>query len=137
MAFSATLHIEGHPKEQDGINVISCDFGFDQKIDEQGKPISKISGGVINIGLRNINDYDIVNWMLFRNAKKNGKIVFSSGVQDDQSFQTIKFKDGVLFKYYQSFSEENEILVNLSISCREIDISGANFDNDWEFYEGG
>jgi hypothetical protein len=136
MAFSGTLHIEGHPKEQDGLKVISCDFAFDQKIDEQGMAISKISGGVINIGLKNENDYDIIQWMFFRVAKKNGKIVFSSGTQDNQSFQTVKFKDAVLFSYHQSYSEEDEITVNISLSCREIEISGASFTNIWDFYEG-
>jgi len=136
MAFSATLHVEGHPKEQDGIPVVSCDFSFDQQVDQRGVPISRVTGGVINIGLKNENDYDLIVWMFSQDAKKNGKIVFSSGTSDNQSFQTIKFKDGALVNYHQSFSEQSEISVNLSISCREIDISGASFENVWRTSDG-
>jgi len=131
MAFSASLHIEGHSKEQDGIPVISCDFSFNQKIDHRGMPISRVTGGVIKIGLRNENDYDLVEWMFSQEAKKNGKIVFSSGESDNQSFQTIKFNDAALVSFHQSFSEQSEILVELTISCRKIDISGATFNNIW------
>jgi hypothetical protein len=132
MAFSATLHIEGHPKERDGIPVVSCDFSFHQQVDSYGVPISRVSGGIINIGLKNVNDYDIMQWMIASSARKNGKIVFSSGMSDNQSFQKIGFKDAVLVNYHQSFSEESEVAVNLTISCREIDVSGAAFENIWE-----
>ena len=132
MAFSATLHIEGHPKEQDGIPMISCDFNFHQQIDHRGVHISRVTGGIINIGLKNENDYDLVLWMFSQDAKKNGKIVFSSGISDDQAFQTIKFTEAVLVTYQQSFSEESEITVNLTISCHKVDISGAAFDNIWQ-----
>ena len=136
MAFSASLHIEGHPREQDGIPVISCDFNFQQQIDQRGVTISRVTGGVINVGLKNENDYDLVVWMFSNDAKKKGKIVFSSGTSDNQSFQTIKFTDGALVGYQQSFSEQTEILVNLTISCREIDISGASFENVWRSSDG-
>jgi len=132
MAFSASLHIEGHPKEQDGIPVVSCDFNFQQQVDQRGLPISRVTGGVVNIGLRNENDYDLVVWMFSQDAKKNGKIVFSSGETDNQSFQTVKFKDAALVNYHQFFSEQSEITLNLAISCREIEISGATFTNTWQ-----
>ena len=132
MAFSASLHIEGHPKQQEGLNVVSCDFTFNQQVDATGMPVSRPTGGVINIGLKNENDYDIMQWMIAPSAKKNGKIVFSSGMTDNQSFQTIEFKDAMLINYHQSFSEEAEIAVNLTISCRVMEISGASFINIWE-----
>ncbi len=135
MAFTATLHIEGHPKEQDGIRVLYCDYAFNQKIDKTGVFTSAVQGGIINIGIKNENDFDLLNWMFSINAKKQGKIVFSSGITDNQSFQTIKFKDAILINYHQTFSEEDEIRVNLTISCRELDISGVSFVNIWEAAE--
>jgi hypothetical protein len=131
MAFSASLHIEGHPKEQEGLNVVSCDFTFHQQTDTNGMPVSRVTGGIINIGLKNENDFDILNWMFSPTAKKNGKIVFSSGMTDNQSFQTIKFSDAMLINYNQSFSVEAEVSLNLTISCKEMDISGASFMNIW------
>jgi hypothetical protein len=130
MAFSVTLHIEGHPNEQEGLPVVSSDFAFNQQVDSHGVPVSRVSGGIINIGLKNINDYDLMQWMM-TNATKNGKIVLSSGMTDNQSFQTIKFKDGILINYHQSFTEESEIDLNLTISCREMEVAGATFTNIW------
>jgi hypothetical protein len=132
MAFTATFHIKGHSKEQDGFRVISCDFAFNQKVDTTGVPISKVSGGIITVGLKNENDFELVHWMISSSAKKDGKIVFSSGITDNQSFQTINFKDAVLINYQQIFSEEDELLVNLTLSCRVLEISGASFTNIWE-----
>jgi len=131
MAFSATLHIEGHPKEQDGFNVVSCEFQFVQQLDNNGLPSGMVSGGAIKIELKNVNDYDLMNWMLAPSAKKNGKIVFSSGMTDNQSFQTIKFKNAIMFKFQQTFSTEDEISVMFTLSSQELDISGASFENVW------
>jgi len=132
MAFSATLHIEGHPKEQDGINVISCEFTFQQQVDQRGMPSSRVNGGVINIGLKNENDFDLMLWMFSQDTKKNGKIILTSGISENQAFQTIKFKDACLVTFHESFSEFSEVSVDLSISCREIEISGAMFANIWQ-----
>jgi hypothetical protein len=135
MAFTANLHIQGHPKEQDGIRITHCNFTFNQEIERTGQFTSTVQGGIINIGLINENDADLLNWMFSIDTKKSGKIVFSSGITDNQSFQTINFKDALLINYNQTFSEEDEIRVNLTISCRTLDISGVSFVNIWEASE--
>jgi hypothetical protein len=131
MAYSVTLHLEGHPREQDGINVISCEFEFKQQTDTQGFPIGLVMGGAVDMILKNENDSELWNWLFIPKAKKNGKIVFSSGMTDNQSFQTIKFTDAILFGYRQTFSEESEIRVYLHFSCLKMDISGVTFENSW------
>lgn len=136
MAYSATLHIEGHPKEQDGLNVISCDFAFHQKTDANGQPTSHVSGGVINLSLLNENDYDIFSWAFAHTGKKNGKIVIASDLSDNQAFQTIKFVDGILIDLIQNFSYDSQVIVNLTISARQIEISGATFMNIWDTSDG-
>jgi hypothetical protein len=131
MAFSATLHIDGHPKNQDGLNVVACDFAFSQETDQRGMPTSNVRGGVINVTLKNENDFDILQWMLSSSTKKNGKIKMSSSMADNQSFQTVEFKDGILVNYHQVFSEDSEVLVSITISAREISVGGATFQNIW------
>ncbi len=131
MAFSSTLHIEGHPREQDGITVVSCNFGFQQQIDQRGATNSRVTGGIINIGLMNENDSDLLQWMFSQTAKKNGKIVFGS-LAENRALQTIKFKDAALVGYQQSYSNLTEVTIALTLSCREIDISGNTFQNIWQ-----
>jgi hypothetical protein len=132
MAFSAKLHLEGHSQEDQGIGLTGCSFTFSQAIDQRGMSISRVNGGVLNLTFSNLNDFDIVQWMFHQQLKKNGKIVFSSGMQENQSFQTVKFKDGLLVTYHQSFSEDSEMSLELTVSCREIEIAGATFCNIWQ-----
>jgi Hemolysin coregulated protein Hcp (TssD) len=131
MAFPATLHIEGHPREHDGILLISCSFSFHQQIDQRGAINSRVTGGIIDIGLMNENDSEILQWMFSQNATKNGKIVFGS-ISENRALQTLKFKDAALIMYQQSYSNLNEVSVALKLSCREIDISGNTFQNIWQ-----
>jgi hypothetical protein len=131
MAFSATLHIDGHPKNKEGLNVVACDFKFSQDVDQRGMPTSNVKGGSINITLKNENDFDILQWMLSSSTKKHGKITMSSSMADNQSFQTIEFKDGILVQYHQTFSEDSEVQVHITISAREISVGGATFENIW------
>ena len=131
MAFTATLHIEGHPKYDEGIKVSSFNFSFSQSIGQTGQPQSRVTGGIINLSLQNLNDYDIFNWMFSQSAHKNGKFVLASGTVGGQSFQVVKFTDGALVSYNQTFQEAGEVMANLTISCKELDISGASFFNIW------
>jgi hypothetical protein len=131
MSFSASFHIDGHPKSQEGFSVTACDFTFFQETDKRGMPTSNVQGGLINVTLQNVNDPDLLHWMLASSMKKSGKITMSSSIADNKSFQTIEFKDGLLTRYNQTFSEESEVLVNLTISAREITVGGATFMNVW------
>ena len=132
MAFKAKLHIEGHSTSQDGIPISSFNFSFSQTIGQTGQPTSRVNGGIINLSIQDLNDFDIYSWMFSQNAKKKGKIVLASDKETGQSFQTVAFTDAVLINYDQIFSESGGVIVNLTISCREMDISGAQFFNLWQ-----
>ena len=41
MVLSAKLHIEGHQNEEEGIQLLSCDYQFSQEIDQKGLPTQK------------------------------------------------------------------------------------------------
>ena len=131
MAFTATLHIDGHPKSQEGIPVTSFNFSFSQTIGQTGQPQSRVTGGIIHVSLQNLNDFDIMQWMISQNAQKSGKIVLASGTVGGQSFQVVTFTDAALVNYNQSFHEAGEVMTDLTISCKELDISGATFMNIW------
>ena len=134
MVLFARLHIEGHPKENDGLPLISCSFSFDQDIDARGLPISSVRGGVINISMVSADDPDIVNWMFMSEADKNGKIVFAS-TETTSPFKTLEFKNGRLIHYDEIFSRDNEMVMTLTISSRQISISGAQHENVWTGYD--
>ncbi|MCX6252205.1 MAG: type VI secretion system tube protein TssD [Bacteroidetes bacterium] len=125
MAFSATLHIEGHPKYNVGIDVVGLNFTFSQVIGSNGKPHSRVIGSSINLSVLNMSDRDIFEWMFSQNGQKKGKIVLTSGIEDDQSFQVIQFEEAYLVNYNQVYSKDGEVMANFSIMCQTLDISGA------------
>ena len=60
MVLSAKLHIEGHQKEQDGIQLLTCDYSFSQEIDQKGLPTSKVRGGIVDITFVSLDDAEIL-----------------------------------------------------------------------------
>jgi hypothetical protein len=133
MSYTARLYIDGHQKQKEGLRVLTCDFSFSQGTDASGLPSSNVQGGFINLSIIIENDPEILWWMI-SDADKNGKIVFMG---DDKSnpIKTLEFKDGRLVGYHESFSEVSEVTVTLTISAREISVSGVKYVNSWVNYK--
>jgi hypothetical protein len=137
MAVTARLFIKGHAKEEKGIRVISCDFSFSQPVDPDGAPRSYVRAGLINISITGVNDTELVDWMLVRSMIKNGKISFlgmnESGVQ--QETKSLEFEDAYLVQYNESFTDQSEMIISLSISARKITLSNSSYETQWNLLE--
>ena len=134
MVLSAKLHVEGHQNEKEGINLLTCDFSFSQDIDQKGLPTSRIRGGIIALCFVSLEDTEIIQWMISEDADKNGKITFS-GDNNTKPFKTLEFKDARLVRYHESFTDQAQLVVTLSISARELSISGVKYANVWLGYK--
>ncbi len=130
MSLSARLHIEGHSKEKAGVKIISCEYSFSQDVDARGMIMSKVRPGMINITIHGVEDSEIVQWMLGGNVRKKGKITYS-GVIDTGPQRSIEFEDALLVDYHESFSDQSDIIANLTISARIIVISGVTHESLW------
>lgn len=134
MVLSAKLHIEGHQNEQDGIHLVSCQYSFFQNVDQKGLPTSKVHGGIIELSFVSIEDNEIIQWMISEDADKNGKISFS-GDNSTKPFKTLEFKDARLISYRESFTDQMQMTTALTISARQISISGVKHMNSWLGYK--
>ena len=134
MVLTALLHIEGHETEDKGIPLLTCDYSFSQEVDQRGLAKSQVTGGIINFSFLSIEDEEIMWWMVSPNADKNGKISFS-GSEDEKVFKTLEFKDARCVYYQETFSRDNEMMEEISISAREISLSGATHTNTWTKYD--
>jgi hypothetical protein len=130
MSLTARLHITGHSNESTGSAVISCDYSFSQEIDDSGRVMSRVKGGLINLTLRGVDDPEIIQWMLTSNATKSGRISFS-GVTATGPTRRIEFVDAYLVYYRETFNNQSDIVLHLSISARQISISGVDHANEW------
>ncbi len=131
MSLTARLHIEGHSEEQKGIKILSCDFSFSQDTDNKGRIASDIRVGTINLVLPGVNDTEIIQWMLGKDIRKKGKISYS-GVIATGPHKSIEFEDAVLVNYSESFSDQADVIIQLSISSRKITISGITHETQWD-----
>ena len=134
MVLTARLHIEGHETEDEGIPLLTCDYSFSQDIDQRGLPKSQVKGGVITFSFSSIEDEEIMWWMVSPKADKNGKILFSGG-DGEKVFKSLEFKDARCIYYRETFTRDIGMIEELSISAREISLSGATHTNTWTKYD--
>ena len=135
MVLTARFYIEGHELEEKGIPLLTCNYSFKQDIDPRGLPKSGVKGGVINLSFRSMDDEEIMWWMISSQSDKNGKILFAGG-EAEKVFKTLEFKDARCIYYNESFIRDGEMIEEITISAREITISGATHLNTWTKYEG-
>jgi hypothetical protein len=134
MVLSAKLHIAGHQNEKEGIHLLSCEYRFSQETDQKGLPTSKVHGGLIDLSFASIDDNEVFQWMISEDADKDGKISFS-GDNTSKPFKTLEFKDARLILYEEKFYDQSEMITYLTISAREINISGVKHSNAWLGYK--
>ncbi len=131
MSLTARLHIEGHSEAEKGIKILSCDYSFSQDIDSNGRIASNIRSGIVNISIPGKSDSEIVQWMLGKDIRKKIKISYS-GVISTGPHKSIEFEDAVLVNYSESFTDQTDIVINLSISSRKITIYGVTHETQWD-----
>jgi len=139
MSLTARLYIKGHQQEKKGIKVLSCDYSFSQNVSEDGYIAGSVRAGLINLTLSAVNDTEIVQWMFFRDNTKSGKISFS-GIDPEtaapQETKTLEFEDGILVNYSESFMDESDMIMSLSISARKITLSNSEWETvGWQDIE--
>lgn len=130
MSLTARLHIQGHSKEEKGIKVLSCNFSFSQDVDNRGMTSSKVRAGLINVTIPGISDNEILQWMLSRDDRKDGRITFS-GVIDTGPHRSLEFEDAVMVSYHESFSDQSDIIISLTLSARIIKVTGVTHESLW------
>jgi len=133
MVLTARLFISGHESGNEGIPLLSCSFSFTQDFDQRGLTKSEVKGGVISLVMNSIDDQEIMQWMFSLKADKSGKITFS-GEETEKIFKTIEFKDARCVAYHESFVRDSEMVQEITISAREVTISGVTHLNKWTKY---
>ncbi|MBW6534115.1 MAG: hypothetical protein K0B11_03850 [Mariniphaga sp.] len=133
MVLTARLYINGHESGNEGIPLLSCSYSFTQDIDQRGLPKTEVKGGVITLSFNSIDDQEIMHWMVSAKADKSGKITFS-GEENEKVFKTLEFKDARCISYHESFVRDGEMVEDITISAREVTISGVTHTNTWTKY---
>lgn len=134
MVLTARLFIQGHETGNEGIALLSCSYGFTQEIDQRGLPKSEVRGGVITMAFRSMDDQELMHWMISSVSDKSGKITFS-GEETEKIFKTLEFRDARCISYHETFERDSEMIIKITISAREVTLSGVTHTNSWTKYD--
>lgn len=127
MSFTAILSID-----QEKLNVLACDFAFNQQIDGYGKPSAKPQGGIINIVIESTMDTSLFEWMISNHQTRNGTIVFKRRDVNSR-MKELEFKDAYCVQYREMFisTGENPMQIQLTLSAKELKMGSASYQNPW------
>ena len=128
-----------HPRgEEDGREVASFSYSFNQTIDKEGQVADIPRGGIITVKLKVINkgNTDMLSWMTDKMLALDGKIIFydtSSG----QKMKTIEFTGAYCVNYEEHWEDSmfNVPLAHweeITLSCWQIKCEKVNFKQLWK-----
>ncbi|PKV50741.1 hypothetical protein ATE84_2807 [Aquimarina sp. MAR_2010_214] len=127
MSFLAKLNIDGEE-----FNVLECDFGIKQNMDETGRPSAKPKGGQIHLLIESNLKIDFFDWATSGSAIKSGEIVFYRR-DNVSSLKKAEFRDAYCVEYRERFnaSDSEPLRVFLVLSAKELVMRGTTFTNNW------
>ncbi len=114
------------------MNLISCEYSFNQSIDQNLRPDTVVRGGLINITVEATSDETIHLWMTSNDMQKDGKFVFK-GNEIESAMRTVEFKKGVCVQFRERFAAHSEqpMLISCSIAAMEISTGKMSHINKW------
>ena len=127
MSFKAKFKAAG--KE---LNVLDADYSLHQEVDPTGRPSSITRGGKIRLTVESNQETDLFEWMCNNFERKDGSIVFFKR-DSDATLKELKFKEGYLIDFEESFHSANNNPMNItfSISAKEITMGNGTHVNEW------
>jgi hypothetical protein len=127
MSFTAVLNID-----QQNLNVLACDFAFNQQVDTTGKPSSKPQGGIINVVIESTMDTSLFEWMISNHQTRNGAIIFKRRDVNSR-MKDLEFKDAYCVHYREMFvaTGEHPMQIQLTLSAKELKMGNARYANPW------
>ena len=128
MSFKATFKFDGG--NDDGYDVLSCNYSFNQAVDQKGQVASIVRGGNISVQVEASDDDSIVEWMIDPFKKVNGSITFMK-LDQDSTMKEVSFEDGYCVQYSEVFNSSNNspMLLSLTISAKKITVGTATHEN--------
>lgn len=127
MSFKAKLKVAGKD-----YNVLDCSYQMHQEVDATGRPSSITRGGRINVTVESTQETDLFEWMCNNFERKDGSITFLKR-DSDATMKELKFNEGYLIKFDEIYNSasENPMVVNFTISAKEIAMGNGSHTNEW------
>jgi hypothetical protein len=127
MSFLAKLSLDG----SDEMNVLFCNYRFNQSVDATGKPSSIPQGGLVTLTVESKNDTEIFDWMINPTATKNGVVTFYR--RDMKSkLKTLEFGSAYCVNFQEEFNHIGEMPMQISftLSAKTVKVNDSEFKNN-------
>jgi len=135
---SVKLKIKDFKRTRD---VAEISYSFFQSTDKEGQPTGIPRGGRITILLKACNDgnNELFNWMIQKSLAHDGCIEFMDSSDTSKKMKEIKFKQAYCVEFNENWRDEvwltaKDLVAHtekITISCKEISIESATFENEW------
>ncbi len=114
------------------MNVLRCNFAFEQGSDVTGRPSQRPRGGQIRLLIESTNKTDFLEWTISPNMTKDGEIIFYKR-DNMSSLKTVNFKSAYCLRYEEDFDAVNDqpLQTLLLISAKEITVKDTTYTNNW------
>lgn len=116
---------------RDSYELLSCEYGFAQGADRNGKAQSEVRGGTINMVYPNVPPPEIVDWMLKSAKVEDGVIVICDS--NDVPLEKVYFEKGVCVGMNINYTQEGNSFVttNISVQANVIKVGTSTLENRW------
>ncbi len=113
-------------------NILSCNYALYQEVDATGRPSSISRGGQITLEVEGTASTELFEWMCNSFERKDGSIIYIKR-DSDATLKELKFKEGYLINFSESFSStsSNPLNIVITISAKEITLGSGTHINEW------
>jgi hypothetical protein len=116
---------------RDSYELESCNYGFSQEVDKNGKPQMDVHGGAIYLTYGNTPPMELLRWMLKSGKYEDGVIVICD--ENDEPLEKIEFEQARCVALEVTYRQEKSTYVatKITLQASKIKVSDVSIDNHW------
>ena len=113
-------------------NILSCSYALYQEVDATGRPSSISRGGQITLEVEGTASTELFEWMCNSFERKDGRVIYIKR-DSDATLKELKFKEGYLINFSETFSStsSNPLNIVITISAKENTLGNGTHINEW------
>ncbi|PRZ00189.1 type VI secretion system tube protein TssD [Marinilabilia salmonicolor] len=116
---------------RDSYELLSCEYGFAQGMDRNGKPQSEVLGGTIHLVYPNIPSNEIISWMLKSGKLENGAIVICDA--NDTPLEKVYFEGAACTEMEVAYTQKGNgyITTKVQLQVRKLSVGSVSLEKKW------
>jgi hypothetical protein len=117
-----------------GLEILHCNYSFQQGVDDRGKATSRVYGGNISVTLSQLPPKEITAWALNSRSYKNGAIIMLDA--QNMPAEKLVFENAACTSMKVSYTQADDSYASTQITIQaEVLIAGDGVDflNEWTY----